>query len=55
MIIVDDMKKIYCARSREEATEAFLLFKEIWHTKYPMVVARWERKLPCFAKYFSEG
>lgn len=45
-IVADDMKKIYRARTREEAIEAFLRYKQIWHTKYPKIVTSWERNLP---------
>ena len=43
--VLEDMRKIYQARNREEAEKEFLMFKKNWQKIYPKVVDSWERNL----------
>lgn len=51
--IIDDMRKIYCAQTKEQAMEAFVHFKRIWQTRYPKVVVSWERNLPYLLTFYD--
>lgn len=51
---VRDLKEIYNAPNLQAAGDAFELFKEKWHKKYPHAVLSWERnwnELTTFFKY----
>ncbi len=43
--IIEDMKKIYQARNKEEAEKSFLMLKQKWQKIYPKVVESWHRNL----------
>jgi len=51
---VADLKAVYNATNIEAAQDAFDLFKEKWHKKYPHAILSWERnwaELTTFFKY----
>lgn len=54
--LVEDLKPIYCANTREEADKYFRAFQEAWGKKYPKIVQSWEQDLEMlltFLKYPS--
>ena len=43
--VLEDMKKIYQAKDKEEAQKAFYQFKQNWQKMYPKIVESWNRNL----------
>ncbi|MCY9669552.1 IS256 family transposase [Paenibacillus alginolyticus] len=50
--IMADLKPVYQALTLEEAELAFLIFKENWEKKYPIVIRSWQNNWDELTSYF---
>jgi putative transposase len=51
--VMEEIKSIYRANSKEEALQQFESFKRNWIKTYPKVVQSWEEDLPCLLTFFD--
>jgi transposase-like protein len=51
--LMEDLKKVYKATTKESAEEFLKLFENKWHKKYPVVVKSWKQNWDRLSQYFK--